>query len=38
VAVAIGMTVFLYMADRRIEIDKRERCHREANIPAEAQS
>ena len=38
VAVAIGMTVFLYMADRRIVIDKRERCHREANIPAEAQS
>jgi hypothetical protein len=25
VAVAVGMTVFLYMADRRIEIDKRER-------------
>jgi hypothetical protein len=38
VAVAIGMTVFLYMADRRIEIDKRERCNPEANIPAEAQS
>ncbi len=38
VAVAIGMTVFLYMADRRIAIDKRERCQREANIPAEAQS
>jgi hypothetical protein len=25
VAIAIGITVFLYMADRRIEIDKRER-------------
>lgn len=38
VAVAIGMTVFLYMTDRRIEIDKRGRRQREANIPAEAQS
>jgi len=38
VAVAIGMTVFLYMADRRIAIDNRERYRREANIPAEAQS
>jgi hypothetical protein len=38
VAVAVGMTVFLYMADRRIEIDKRERCQREANIPAERPS
>ncbi len=37
VAAAIGITVFLYMADRRIEIDKREQCHRESNIPAEAQ-
>jgi hypothetical protein len=38
VAVAIGITVFLYMTNRRIEINKRERRHREANIPAEAQS
>jgi hypothetical protein len=38
VAVAIGITVFLYMTNRRIEIDKSERGHREANIPAEAQS
>jgi NADH:ubiquinone oxidoreductase subunit K len=38
VAVAIGITVFLYMADRKIEIDQRERYHREPNVPAEAQS
>jgi hypothetical protein len=38
VAVAIGITVFLYMTNRRIEIDRREQGHREANIPAEAQS
>jgi len=38
VAVAIGITVFLYMADRRIEVDKRERGHLDSNIPAEAQS
>ena len=38
VAVAIGITVFLYMADRRIEVDKRERGHLDSGIPAEAQS
>ena len=38
VAVAIGIAVFLYMADRTIEIDEREQSHRESNIPAEAQS
>ncbi len=37
VAVAIGIAVFLYMADRRIEIEQREQHHRESNIPAEAQ-
>ena len=36
-AVAIGITVFLYMADRRIEIEEREQRHRESSIPAEAQ-
>ncbi len=38
VAVAVSITVFLYLADRRIEIDERARRHRESNIPAEAQS
>ena len=38
VAVAIGIAVFLYMADRRIEIDEREQSHRESNIPVDAQS
>ena len=38
VAVAIGITVFLYMADRRIEVDKRERGHLDSSIPAEAQA
>ena len=38
VAVSIGIAVFLYMADRRIEIDEREQRHRESSIPAEAQS
>jgi len=38
VAVAIGVAVFLYMADRRIEIEEREQGHPESNIPVEAQS
>ena len=38
VAVAIGIAVFLYMADRRIEVEEREQGHRESNIPVEAQS
>jgi len=38
VAVAIGIAVFLYMADRRIEIKERERGHRESSVPVEAQS
>jgi len=37
VAVAIGIAVFLYMADRRIEIEEREQRHRESSIPAEAE-
>ncbi|TLY40659.1 MAG: hypothetical protein E6K59_10700 [Nitrospirae bacterium] len=38
VAVAIGIAVFLYMADRRIEIKEREQGHRESSVPVEAQS
>ena len=38
VAVAIGIAVFLYMADRRIEVEEREQGNRESNIPVEAQS
>ena len=43
VAVAIGITVFLYMTDRKIVIVKKELCSHEPgreseNIPAEAQS
>ena len=38
VAVTIGIAVFLYMADRRIEVEEKEQGHREANIPVEAQS